>query len=181
MNELIRSTAMIALGFSLLVVQATMSTVFHLDPFVPNLVLPLVIFLGVSPDVEIARGAAVAFVLGYLFDLYSGNRMGVATFVMVLTFMTLRGAGFRLFLRGPQFQIPLTFVVGMFAGGAEVTIRAVFEPRPPVLVDATWNRFGDLSASALVTALAAPLLFHAGQRVEALMATNRREDGSAAP
>lgn len=181
MNELIRSAAMIALGFVLLTVQSTMSAVLPLRFFVPNLVLPIVIFLGVSPDVEVARGAGIAFALGYLFDLYSGNRMGISTFVMVLTFMTLRGAGFRLFLRGPQFQIPLTFVVCMLAGGAELTIRAVFEPRLPVRVDAAGANASHLAASALVTALAAPLLFLAAQRVESLMATNRRDEGSEAP
>ena len=181
MHELIRSVAMIALGFALLIVQSTLGAVVPLHPFVPNFVLPLVIFLGVSPDVPIARGAGMAFALGYLIDVFSGNRMGPGTFLMVLTFMVLRGAGFRLFLRGPHFQIPLTFVVGMFAGGAALTIRAVFETRPPVLVGHAWGSILMLAASSLVTAVAAPLLFFAAQRVESILSTSRREEGSTTP
>ncbi len=181
MDLVLRSVLMILLGYALLIVQSTLGVVFSLHPYTPILILPIVIFLGVSPDVQLVRGALIAFLLGYLLDLFSGNRLSVQTFVMVSVFMLVRGAGLRLFLRGPTFQVPLTFVVGFLAGAAALASRAIFEVRPPIPSGSKWETALFLAGSALFTAVAAPVVFFLAQRVEGVLATGRREEAGPTP
>lgn len=175
-----RNLALIGLGFALLVLQAAVATLVSVYSFAPNVVLPMVIYLGVSHDVHLVRGAALSFVLGYLLDSFCGSPMGLQTFVLVATFILSRFAGLRLFLRGPLFQITLTFVVGVLAGGTILALRAIFEK--PTLFPSTgsWSTIVTLLGPALATALIAPLVFVAVRRVDGL-ASRRRDERVAAP
>lgn len=179
MSVLVRSLLVVLLGFSLLVVQSTVTAFASFHPFSPNLILPIVIYLGVAADVHVARGALLSFLLGYLHDLFCGNLMGLQTFVMVATFLLARGAGLRLFLRAPIFQVLLTFVVGLLSGGAAVALRAIFETPAPFPAGTAVDLARSLAAPSLVTSLAAPLVFAAMQRV-ATVSVRRREDAGAA-
>ena len=172
-----RNVALLALGFFLLVAQATFTALVHVHPFTPNLLLPVVIYLGVSQDVELVRGAALSFVLGYLLDSFGGSPMGLQTFVLVAVFLLARGAGFSLFLRGPLFQIGLTFVVGLLAGGTVLALRAIFEQRPPFPVGGPFHSLVSLLAPSFITAILAPLVFLAVRRVDAI-AVRRPSEGS---
>ncbi len=170
-----RNLALIALGFALLVVQSVGATLVPAYLFAPNLLLPMVIYLGVSPDVHIVRGAAISFILGYLLDSFCGNAMGLQTFVLVATFMVARGAGLRLFLRGPLFQIVLTFLVGVLSGGTILALRAIFEKPAPFPAGTALTAALSLVVPAIVTSLFAPLVFIAVWRIDGLV-TRRRED-----
>ena len=177
MNGLLRSAALVAFGFGLLVVQGTLATALPIDPFAPNLLLQMALFLGVSPDVHVVRGVVITFVLGYLLDLLSGNPMSLATFVLVATFLVARGAGVRLFLRGPAFQVVLTFVAALLTGGAALTLRAVFEPPPPFTVETHLRVSWDLFGLAVATAITAPIVFTLVRRIDAMSSTRRDEAG----
>lgn len=179
MIALARGGALVLLGFGLLVLEGALSTVFSLAPFSPNLILPIVIFLGVAPDVHIVRGIVVSFLLGYLLDLLTGNPMSVETFVSVAMFLASRGAGLRLFLRGPAFQVGLTFLATLGAGGASSALRAVFESPPPFTVQAPFETATQLVGPALATALVAPFVFALVTRVESVSGA-RRDDAEAA-
>ena len=61
----------------------------------PSLLLPLVVFMGVH-EYSIARGAALAFTLGYLLDIFAAAPVGLFTFITVATFIVSRAAGVRL-------------------------------------------------------------------------------------
>lgn len=201
--------AILLFGFLLLVSQATLATYVSLHPFTPNLVLPMVIFLGVQPDVALLRGAMISFLLGYLLDEFCGSPVGLSTFVLVATFMVARGAGIRLFLRGSLFQIALVFVASILAGGTILALRAIFSPPDPFPLEmpaaglagdlvALFSGAGEddaprvgsvvgtatvLFGSALSTALCAPAIFAVMRRLDALE-TRRREtatEGAPAP
>ena len=90
-----RYLALVALGFALLVAQAALGVLMPLHEWAPNLMLPIVIYLGVTHDVQVARGAAASFVLGYLLDTFCGSPMGLQTFVMVASFLIARESGHR--------------------------------------------------------------------------------------
>ena len=170
-----RNLAFVAFGFGLLVAQAALGALLPLADWAPNLVLPVVIYLGVAPDVHVVRGAALAFVLGYLLDSFCGSPMGLQTFVMVATFLVARGAGLSLFMRGPAFQIAMTFVFAVLAGGSILALRAIFEPPAPFPVGSVSTTVLSLSAGAAVTAVLAPLLFGAVRRLDGLV-TRRRDE-----
>src|SRR5687768_16611361 len=175
-----RFASHIVLGFALLVFQAAMATVISLHPLAPNLLLPLVIYLGVSHDVHIVRGAAISFILGYLLDSFCGSPMGLQTFVLVATFLVARGAGLRLFMRGPGFQVLLTFFVGMLAGGTILALRAIFEGPAPFPAAGVGATVAALLIPSAVTAIAAPLIFLAVRRIDGIQVRRREETGGTA-
>ena len=168
-----KNLSVLGLGLFLLIIESVATTLFDLHPFTPNLLLPLVLYLGVSQDVELLRGAALSFVLGYLLDSFSGSPMGLQTLVLVATFLLSRVAGFSLFARSIPFQMGLSFAVGIVAGGTIVALRAIFEQDPPSggvrMVVQT------ILAPALGTALPAPLIFNLMRRVDALVGRRTRD------
>lgn len=175
MSRALRTVALVAFGFALLLLQSMVGRLVTLHPFAPNVLLPVVIYLGVAADVHLLRGAAAAFVLGYLLDLFTGNRMGLETFVCVATFMIARGAGLRLFMRNPGFQAALLFVVALVAGGTTLALRAIFAKPPPFPAGTALDTAMALAAPALATALVSPLVFAGLQRIDAAVGRRREE------
>lgn len=173
-----RNAAFVVLGFFLLVTQAAIGALVPSNAWAPNLVLPIVLYLGVTPDVYIVRGAALSFVLGYMLDSFCGSPMGLFTFVMVAMFMAARGTGLNLFMRGALFQIVLTFGFAVLAGGAVLALRAIFEPPAPFPTGTVMETVYSLLAGALVTGVVAPVLFFGVRRMDALV-TRRREEAAA--
>ncbi|HJK99514.1 MAG TPA: rod shape-determining protein MreD [Polyangiaceae bacterium LLY-WYZ-14_1] len=161
-----KHVAHVLLGFALLVLQSSLGTLWSLHPFSPNLLLPMVIFYGVTPEVSVVRGAVLGFALGYILDIFCGNPMGLQTFLMVATYLVAKVAGLRLFLRGPAFQMLLTFVVGVLDGGTILALRAIFEPPPPFPAASVETSLSEVFGPALVTALVAPPIFGFVRRVE---------------
>ncbi len=162
-----RTLFILLLGFALLVAQATLAVFVPLHPVHPNLLLPIVISLGVTPEIGLARGAILAFILGYFVDSFSACSLGLQTFVFVATFLLSRLAGTRLFLRGISFQVGLAWVVAALAGFGVSLLRGIFEAsgqtnRSP-LDDA-----GGVLGSALLTAALAPFVFRLVQRIDNL-------------
>lgn len=159
-----RSLALLAFGFALLVIGSTLSTVVSLHGYVPNLLLPMALFLGVSADVHIVRGAGLCFVLGYLIDSFTGNPMGLQTFAFVASFLAARGAGLGLLPQGPVFQVFLSLGMALVSGAMVLALRAIFE-RAFAL---DWHDNGvALVRSAVATALTAPFVFLGMQRIAA--------------
>ena len=155
------NTALLILfGFLLLIVQSAVTTVFPFPSFAPSLLLPIVIYLGVTPCVHRLRGSAISFALGYLVDSFCGNPMGPQTLAFTLTFMTTRFFGARLTLRGPTFQMGLTFAATFASGLFVVALRAGFATPNPISVGALG--IGALlvttATSSFVTALVSPVV-----------------------
>jgi rod shape-determining protein MreD len=179
MSVTARSVLIVALGFALLLLRSVVWRAVALGPFTPQLVLPIAIFLGVSPDVRLVRGAVIAFMLGYLSDGFCGLPMSVHTFLTMATYLIVRGMGLRVFLRGPWFQVGLTFVASLLFGLATTGVRTVFEAEAPFAVDGG-SRLLIYStvATAFATALVSPLVFAAMRGIEDT-ATGRRESAAA--
>jgi rod shape-determining protein MreD len=185
----------LAFGLSLLVVQAALATFVPMHPFVPNLLLPIVVYLGVDPDVQLVRGAVLTFVLGYFLDVVAGAPTGLFTFVLVATYLVARGAGLRLLLRSVPFQMGLVVVISIAANGVMLALRAIFQPPEAfalvmpangmlgaavrfflgedALVGAYVTTASTLLASALATGLAAPLVFAVVRRIDGMASRSR--------
>jgi len=173
-----RSLALTLFGFVLLVVQGSFSVLFSTDAAAPNLLLPIVMFLAVSGDVHIVRGATLSFVLGYFLDAFCGTSIGLHTFVMVAVFMVARGAGPRLFmLRGPLSEAGLTLIASLVSGGIVAALRAIFDQSMRGVGFS--GRFSVLSTlivqSALFTALLSPLIFALVRAIDGLFVTRVEE------
>jgi len=170
------SFLLVVFGFVLLVLETAVATLVPLSGFTPNSVLPITLFLGVSANVTLVRGALVSFALGYLLDSFCGNPMGLQTFVLTASFIVARGAGLRLLPQGALFQVLLTFLMAMAFGATVLALRAIFEqPSVPALSDTLASSAGALLRAATATALIGPPVFAGTRRLEALGSPKREE------
>jgi rod shape-determining protein MreD len=163
----VRSLFLIGFGFSLLALQTALATLLPMHTFAPNMMLPIALALGAHPDVHLVRGALVCFVLGYLFDAFCGNPLGLQTFVLVATYMLARGAAVRLLPHGPMFIAMFSLLMSIVSGFSVLSLRALFEKKSEIL---TYELRGTLLVvlqSAIATALVAPLVFAGVRRIEA--------------
>lgn len=150
------SLLIVLIAFAMLLTQSVFTRVLAPHPFSPYLGLPFVFALGTAPGSRILRGAATAFVIGYLYDLFTGNPLGIHTFVFVVGFLVAWLAAYMLSFRGVLFEMILTFALTLLLGGLLETIRA-FTPG-----GMAWGAFTlavVLVGSAVATALVAPVLF----------------------
>ncbi len=85
------SIIIVLVAFAMLLTQSVFSRVLAPYPFSPYLGLPFVFALGTAPGVRILRGAATAFAIGYLYDLFTGNPLGLHTFVFVVGYTSWPG------------------------------------------------------------------------------------------
>ena len=168
----------VGLGLGFFVVQSTASRFLPAYSWAPQLLLPVVLYYGLMQDVSLVRGMSVAFVSGYMLDLFAGNPMSLHTFIQCAAFLLARGLGLRLFLRNVAFQAALAFVASLATQGTAIALRAIFEEEStPFGTHASARLFEGLSASALMTALSAPIVFAIVARIESTD-TTRRDDGS---
>lgn len=198
-----RNVLFVLLALGLLLLQSSVSSILPLHPFVPSLLLPMVLYLGVTPDVTLGRGAALAFTAGLLSDEMTGTPVGLTTFIFVATFLLTRVAGLRLFLRGVPFQIVATAGITVIAAGAMLALCAIFEQpeafplvMPPAgllgalarlgwgddvpLVGRTTDVIARLVATGLATGLVSPLVYIATRRLDTLSVRTRRGAGAEA-
>lgn len=170
------SFLLIVFGFLLLVIQSALAALLPTYSVAPNLLLPIAIFLGVSAEVQVIRGALISFILGYLLDSFCGSPMGLQTFVLTASFMVARGAGMRLFPQAPIFQMLLTFLMATAYGVTVLALRAIFEQPSLALVgEAAADQFAPVLRSAGATALISPLIFVGTRRLEAVGARKREQ------
>ncbi|GAB4208956.1 MAG: hypothetical protein OHK0013_27910 [Sandaracinaceae bacterium] len=199
-----KNTLFVATALALLLAQSALSALVPFHPFVPNVLLPMVLYLGVTPDVTLARGSTLAFVLGVLADELTGAPLGLDTFLFVAAFLLTRVAGLRLFLRGVPFQIAATTGIAIVASGAMLALCAIFEEpeafpltMPPAGIAGAIAEglFGDelpmvgnavhvgsvIVATGLATGLVSPLVYAVTRRVESVTVRARRSpEGGAA-
>ncbi len=159
MRLVIQACLYVLLGYVVLIVHSTALTFVSIHPVIPNLLLPLVVFLGVSPNVPTPMGSSVAFLLGYLMDSICGMPMGLYTFTFVVTYVIAKGAGLRLFLRGPLSEIMLTFLVSVLAGCLQLAMRAIFE-YPAPFPARSYVVLIHLLAGSVATAVLSPVVFY---------------------
>lgn len=140
----------------------------------PNLLLPLIVFTGVH-EYSLSRGAMLAFVLGYAFDLFAAAPVGLFTFASVASFVIARIAGVRLAAQTVITQLALAFAFALTEGVMVMVLVAIFH-KDPYVARAMVPR---LLPSAIATALAAPLVFRLAERVHnATMTVPRASEGT---
>ena len=167
--------------FLLLVLQSALGILFPVTGWSPNLLLPLAIYLGVIPSVSLVRGALLAFAAGYLLDLFSGNGFGLMTLILLASFLISRVSGLNLFMRGPLFQVGLTFVFATLAGGAALSLQAIFGGAQLAFGwdgDA-WLTARTVSAGAALTAVFSPFLYGGARRMDFALQPRRTGGGAA--
>ncbi|MDB4987760.1 MAG: hypothetical protein JWN04_2938 [Myxococcaceae bacterium] len=172
---MIRELSLLGVGFLLVALESAIGTVTRIGPLMPNAVLPIVIYLGMAPDVTLARAATVSFLLGLLVDSASGNAMGLMTFVHVATLVASRVGSLRLIMRGRASQVLITALLAALGSLLVVGLRSLFRPDESFHVSSTRQLLIAIIAPSLSTGAIAPFIFQLVRRVDTL----RRRDDSA--
>jgi rod shape-determining protein MreD len=165
-----RNAAFMAIGVTLIILQANLYRVLGplgslLGPswvhgVTPSLVLPLIIFLGVH-EYSMARGALLAFGLGYAVDVLASAPIGLFTFVAVAIWWLARVAGVRLTAQTIITRMSLAFAFCIVETAMVLMLLAVFgsDNRRPVELASI------ALPHAISTALCSPVVFWIAQRL----------------
>jgi rod shape-determining protein MreD len=168
-----RNVATLAVGIFLILVQSHVyrmivvldailppSVAIHLHGVEPNLVLPLIIFLGVHEQ-SMARGALLAFALGYATDILASAPIGLFSFIYVAIWWLARLAGVRLTAQTLLPRMSLAFAFAIVEGIFVLVLLAVFgaDTKRPIEI------LPMIVPRSLSTALFAPLVLRLAQRL----------------
>jgi len=143
------------LGVILISLQATLVMFLPIQRIRPDLVLIFTLYLGLSyPPIS---GGILAFAMGYLTDLFSGNALGFYALTRPLLFYAVQAYRSRFYLEGFTFQSLLAFVAVLLEGFLVLLLMVCLNPSPlpnlyPTLITV-------LLPQSLGTGLLAPVLF----------------------
>ncbi|MGH7272428.1 MAG: rod shape-determining protein MreD [Polyangiaceae bacterium] len=141
---------------------------------IPALVLPIILFMGVH-EYSLARGAAVAFVLGYATDVLGIAPVGLYTFTFVATFVLARAAGVRLAAQTTWMQVLLTGAFALLQSTMVLVLLAIFGR------DAWVPRslYPLALPQAIATAAVAPIVFRFAEALDRVTASTPRAETGA--
>jgi rod shape-determining protein MreD len=173
-----RNFAFFGTGLLLLLIQANLYRVLgfiHINGATPSLILPLIVFLGVH-ELSMARGALLAFALGYMLDIVASSPMWLFTFVTVAIWFLSRMAGVRLTAQTTITRMSLGFGFSIVESAIVLILLAVFgtDTRRPLEIGHI------VLPRALMTALFAPLVFRLAQKIhQATLGVQGSSEGAA--
>jgi rod shape-determining protein MreD len=171
-----RSTAFLAIGFLLIILQGNLYPVLGylgLHGATPNLVLPLVIFIGVH-ETSMARGSSLAFGLGYLTDLLASAPIGLFSLMAVSMWWLARIAGVRLTAQTWWTKAALAFGFSLVESVLLLVLLAIFgvDPQRPLEIASV------ALPHATSTALCSLFIFPLAHRIQQGAAVSRAFEGT---
>jgi rod shape-determining protein MreD len=142
-------------GILFLILQTTWLHSFPIKRIRPDLLLIFTLYLAfLFPPIF---GGFLAFLMGYLMDLFSGNALGFYTFSRPLVFFAAQFFKERFYLEGFSFQFLFAFIFGMLEGILILMLMNALHPVPPGNLYPLLLTF--LLPQSFFTGLATPLLF----------------------
>jgi rod shape-determining protein MreD len=101
-------------GLLFMSVQATLLGHPPIQRWRPDLMLILVLYLGFS--LPLSSGGILAFIMGFLMDLFSGNALGLYTLTRPLAFLTAQLFRNRFYWQGISFQFLFVTLASLLEG-----------------------------------------------------------------
>jgi len=171
----VRNALFLSTGILLLIIQGNLHRLLGHIPIagiMPNLILPLVVFMGVH-EYSVVRGATLAFALGYALDMFAGAPVGLFTFITVAIFVLSRAAGVRLAAQTILTQLALAFGFALFESITVLMLVAIFgrDPHSPRAL------LSLVLPHAAATAIVSPLVFRIAERLHQATITVPRPEG----
>jgi rod shape-determining protein MreD len=143
------------IGVLSLTLQSTLLTYFPVQRIRPDLVLILTLYLALSyPPIS---GGILAFFMGYLMDLFSGNTLGLYTFTRPLIFYGAQFFKGHFYLEGFSSQFLFVSIFSLMEGFLVLLLLTALNPNPshnlhPLL-------FTYLLPQSIFSGLITPVLF----------------------
>jgi len=113
-------------GILFLILQTTLLSSYPIQRVRPDLLFIFTLYLAfLFPPVF---GGILAFLMGYLMDLFSGNTLGFYTFSRPLVFFAAQFFKERFYLEGFSFQFLFAFIFGILEGILILTLMNALQP-----------------------------------------------------
>lgn len=143
-------------GVLFLTLQTTLLMSLPIHRVRPDLVLILTLYLGLS--YPLFSGGILAFFMGFIMDLFSGNSFGLYTFSRPLIFYVAQLFRGRFYLESFSLQSLYVFIFALFEGLLILILLTALNPDPlnhlyPLL-------FTFLLPQSFFTSMVAPILFY---------------------
>jgi len=154
-----RSTAFLAVGILLIIAQGNLYPIIGylgLHGATPSFVLPLLIFLGVH-ETSTARGALLAFGLGYATDLLGSAPIGLFALMGVAVWWLARAAGVRLTAQTWWTKAALSFGFSLVESVLVLALLAIFGSDPQRPLEIATVALPHATSTALCSLLIFPL------------------------
>jgi rod shape-determining protein MreD len=155
-----RILLLILFGVLVLALQTALLRFFPIQRIRPDFMLMFTLYLGFSfPPIP---GGILAFFLGYLVDLFSGNALGLYTFSRPLLFYGAYLFKSKFYLEGFPSQFIFVFLLAFLEGLLILMFLTLLSPEPLFRLYPSY--FASLFPQSTFTALITPLLFILFQR-----------------
>ena len=150
---MLRTLFITLLMFFLLILQVTVLPSFLREPFVPNLLLLLVVYLGVREETGLI-GTLFAFCQGLLLDTFSGIYLGLSGFSFLVIYLVLRLLRDQLYTDSSVLMVVVAFLATVAHGLLSLLLLLLFSASDGIFA----TLLAALIPQALVSALVASLV-----------------------
>ncbi|MBJ6723530.1 rod shape-determining protein MreD [Geomesophilobacter sediminis] len=151
MTKYLKITALVLIA---LLLQTTLLPAYLVDPFQPNLLIILVVYLGLKLPHRL--GPAAALSLGILQDCYSGLCFGLQAFSYLCIYLLLAEISDRLFTDNRLLLVIVVFLATVLNALLNLVMLIVFSVSQGIYASV----LPAIIPQALVNALAASILFN---------------------
>lgn len=158
-----RIVGAILLALSALLLQVTVMPAFVADPFRPNLLLVIVVYLGLR-STHLSH-AVWAYALGLVHDVFSGIYLGLNAFAYLATFMLLHHLAERLYVDRTNVLIFCVAVATAGVALVHVLFLSLFLTAPGIYASVLINLLPQMAVNALAASLV-PFLPIVGKRIQ---------------
>jgi len=150
-----RFVPLLLAGILLLIVQTTWLSFFPIQRIRPDLLLIFTLYLAFFFPPFL--GGILAFFMGYLMDLFSGNTLGLYAFSRTIVFFATQFLKERFYLEGFSFQFLFAFIFSILEGGLLLVLINGLDPVSFENLYLSLLTF--LLPQSFCTGLASPFLF----------------------
>jgi rod shape-determining protein MreD len=159
------------LGVLLITLQTTLLTFLPIQRIRPDIVLIFTLYLGLSSP--LISGGILAFFMGYLMDLFSGNTFGLFTLSRPLLFYLAQLFKSHFYLEGIFSQSLFAFLFALVEGSFIVILLTALNSNPHTDLYPLFIAF--LLPQSLFTGLITPFLFSFFKKGSLLMFPQEKE------
>lgn len=150
---MIRLLKIVLVVYAALLLQVVVLPAYFADPFQPDLLIIVIVFLGLREGGW--HGGCLAFLVGLIHDCFSGIYLGLSSFSFLAVYLTMREVSDRLYTDNLHLTVIATFLATLANGIIHLLLLLLFSAPEGILKTV----LPGLLPQALVNALTASLIF----------------------
>lgn len=150
---MIKYLKIVMIVYAALLVQVSVLPAYLIDPFQPNLLVLVLVYLGLREGGW--QGGCLAFLLGLIEDCFSGICFGLSAFSFLSVYLAIRKMSDRLYTDNLSLTVLVVFLATLVNGLIHLLLLLLFS----AAADIYTTLLPSLIPHALVNALAASIVF----------------------